>query len=673
MGMSAEEMREYGEEPVSINTDFSNVIIVDTLPVVGMDRYSKLLSVVKKIFSAFGAISTDGIFMPFDEESKKTVGKCFIEYESSEFAQRAKAQGDGKKLDAKHKLNVNLWHEYDKYMKVPPTYKEPDKQEYESKVHLTSFQLDPQLRDQFVLRAGRETQIFWNDPYRCAEKQGRKLQYSGERETSRGKTWTESYVGWSTRGLYLATFHNQGIVLWGGDDFEKLGRFMHPRVNTIQFSPSEKYLVTSNGTDRESKADPYCIQVWDIRSQKLLRGFDRKDAKGGWPFFKWSGDDKYFGRANEDAISIYETPEMNLLEKKSIKIPRVSIMEWSPTDNVIAYYVPEKDHQPATVALLEIPSREIIREKHVVNVAENEPVDMFWQSHGDYLCVKVARKKTKKTIINNFEIFRMKGQGIPVETLEIDDVFITFAWEPKGHRFCIVHGNPAAPDVTFYQIKAKKIVELKKFEKRVANYIKWSPQGDYVVVAGLGDKNGRLEFINLKDMTTCVETEHMLCTDVEWDNSGRFVITSVTQPIDGSGSFRFTMENGYKLWSAAGQLLANVSVDQCYQVLWRPRPDPLLSKEQIREIKANIKEKYYKQFEMEDDEIKQSQLSGAAKERQNWKQQWLEFRSKAKEIYQAEAEERAALRDGMESDDEQDLVQTEQIIEEELSREVVVL
>ena len=91
------------------------------------------------------------------------------------------------------------------------------------------------------------------------------------------------------------------------------------------------------------------------------------------------------------------------------------MMEWCPTKNIISYFVPEKDHQPATIALLKIPSREVLREKHVVNVAESESVDMYWQQNGDYLCVKVARKKTKKTIINNFEIFRLNQQGIPVE------------------------------------------------------------------------------------------------------------------------------------------------------------------------------------------------------------------------------------------------------------------
>lgn len=42
-----------------------------------------------------------------------------------------------------------------------------------------------------------------------------------------------------------------------------------------------------------------------------------------WPVFKWSHDDKYIARMTpgpKGAISIYELPSMNLLEKKSIKV-----------------------------------------------------------------------------------------------------------------------------------------------------------------------------------------------------------------------------------------------------------------------------------------------------------------------------------------------------------------
>lgn len=35
---------------------------------------------------------------------------------------------------------------------------------------------------------------------------------------------------WSPQGTYLTTFHVPGIALWGGERFEKQGRFPHKDV-----------------------------------------------------------------------------------------------------------------------------------------------------------------------------------------------------------------------------------------------------------------------------------------------------------------------------------------------------------------------------------------------------------------------------------------------------------
>lgn len=43
---------------------------------------------------------------------------------------------------------------------------------------------------------------------------------------------------------------------------------------------------------------------------------------------------------------------------------------WSPTDDVIAFWVPEYKDTPARVTLMEIPSRKEIRVKNLFNVSE---------------------------------------------------------------------------------------------------------------------------------------------------------------------------------------------------------------------------------------------------------------------------------------------------------------
>lgn len=47
--------------------------------------------------------------------------------------------------------------------------------------------LDEQGRDQFVLRHGNDTEIFWSDPVRQAGQLGRELKYGGDKQKQGGK------------------------------------------------------------------------------------------------------------------------------------------------------------------------------------------------------------------------------------------------------------------------------------------------------------------------------------------------------------------------------------------------------------------------------------------------------------------------------------------------------
>ena len=81
------------------------------------------------------------------------------------------------------------------------------------------------------------------------------------------------YVAWSPKGTYLATFHRQGIVLWGGPSWKKVVRFEHPNVKLIDFSPNEKYITTwshepfttADGDQHVSigSSHVFIVTVWD--------------------------------------------------------------------------------------------------------------------------------------------------------------------------------------------------------------------------------------------------------------------------------------------------------------------------------------------------------------------------------------------------------------------------
>ena len=82
------------------------------------------------------------------------------------------------------------------------------------------------------------------------------------------------------------------------------------------------------------------MAVLQIFSFIILGMEKRQFTADRWPVFKWSHDDKYFARMSGDGVlSIYETPSFGLLDKKSIKVSGMRDFSWSPTENILAYWV----------------------------------------------------------------------------------------------------------------------------------------------------------------------------------------------------------------------------------------------------------------------------------------------------------------------------------------------
>eukprot|EP00122_Pirum_gemmata_P016873 Pgem_evm1s15786 len=63
-------------------------------------------------------------------------------------------------------------------------------------------------------------------------------------------------------------------------------------------------------------------------------------------------------------------------EKKTLEIPGLKDFSWSPSDNTLAYWMPEHGHSPARVVLVDIPSKQEVRAKNLFNV---DHAVLHWQ------------------------------------------------------------------------------------------------------------------------------------------------------------------------------------------------------------------------------------------------------------------------------------------------------
>ncbi|KAI9209841.1 eukaryotic translation initiation factor eIF2A-domain-containing protein [Polychytrium aggregatum] len=672
---------------VDYPSGYDSVIVVDNLPIVNEAKEEKLIAAVKKIFVNFGTVKDGGVFMPMDPETGESKGYMFLDFETPEQADLAVKHGDGHKMTKTHILAVNKLDDIEACRSVPDEFQAPESAEYVEKEHLKSWLTDPRARDQWVVMRGDEVSIFWNN-----KSQDPELVYSRP-------NWSDMYLSWSPKGNYLATFHKQGIVLWGGPSWNKIIRFVHQNVKLIDFSPNEKYLVTwSNESFTTPTGELHNIIVWDIVSGLQLRTFavdpasvasaERSQTGGSsfridWPVFKWSHDDKYLARMTpgvQGLISIYETPGMGLLDKKSIKIENLQGFAWCPNQNIISFWISESGNTPARVTVMSIPNREILRTKNLFNVTDCK---MHWQSSGDYLLVKVDRMKTKKQSSTNFEIFRMAEKGIPVDVLEIsnpNESITSINWEPNGSRFAVLSTEGQKIMAHFYEMQtiqaqaaAKKsntaitagstasIKLLKSMERKGVNQIHWSPKGRYCVLAGIKLGNGDLEFWDVEDLVMMNHGEHYACTDVEWDPTGRFVATSVSW-------WRIQVDTGFVIWSFTGEQLNKQNMPVFKQLLWRPRPPTLLSKEQQKAIRKDLKS-YSKDFE-KDDVAQETEVNRDLLDRRirMWND-WQSFRRRGQDEYRKQLRKRIEIYgfdpDVRNDDDAEDLEEwIEEVIEE---------
>jgi translation initiation factor 3 subunit B len=136
------------------------------------------------------------------------------------------------------------------------------------------------------------------------------------------------------------------------------------------------------------------------------------------------------------------------------------------------------------------------------------------------------------------------------------------------------------------------------------------------------------------------------------------------------------MENGYHLYDFKGEQLREEPVEKFKQWVWRPRPPPLLTKEEQKQIRKNLRE-YSKVFDQEDADRGASADLAVVEHRRRLLDEWLSWREQVEEEVKAERRERDLPEDPLDglirrTEDGEDQI-IEEIVEEivEESEEII--
>jgi translation initiation factor 3 subunit B len=300
-----------------------------------------------------------------------------------------------------------------------------------------------------------------------------------------------------------------------------------------------------------------------------------------------------------------------------------------------------------------------VRQQNVFNV---ERCDLHWQSQGDMLAAVAVIKG--KTTLTSFNVFRLRERNVPVETLELPEKVLKFAWEPSTTRFAVSHTEHASGkglcSVSFYSVESA-IQLLRKVEKKPANALYWSPRGNTILLADMVATNGAVEFYNAHDYEVMAIAEHFSATSIEWDPSGRYVA------IISARGRSANVESSYSIYHLTGELVQKVVKQKLMLFSWRPRPNTLLTKDALQRLKNKLSD-YFSRFAQEERHQVDAVAEAERSRRSNDVALFNQRLSRRVDEYRSESRARRDLRGGAFSDTEDDFLVTEEIV---ISEEVI--
>lgn len=95
------------------------------------------------------------------------------------------------------------------------------------------------------------------------------------------------------------------------------------------------------------------------------------------------------------------------------------------------------------------------------------------------------------------------------------------------------------------------------------------------------------------------------------------------------------MEHGFHMYDFKGELLREEHIEKFKQFHWRPRPVSLLSREEQKAIKRNLRE-YSKDFEEEDRLADDKEKGAVVEQRRSMWEEWMAWVEREREELRAD-------------------------------------
>lgn len=261
-------------------------------------------------------------------------------------------------------------------------------------------------------------------------------------------------------------------------------------------------------------------------------------------------------------VHFWESKKVGQAVWAKLKLEGISQFSISPGKApAVAVFIPERKGAPAIVRMYGLPNFKSALSNKTFYKADK--IQMYWNDLGTNLLVLTQTEvdKTGKSYYGETNLYYLAvaGNFDCRVVLDKEGPIHDVTWGPDSKEFVVVYGSMPSK-ATLFDHRANPVFD---FGTNPRNFVKYNPQGRIICFAGFGNLNGTVDFWDRKTLKKLCTFSAANSSHCEWSPDGRFLMTATLTP-------RLRVDNGFKMWHYTGTLIYHESIDELYQISWRP-------------------------------------------------------------------------------------------------------
>ncbi|KAJ2964371.1 hypothetical protein NQZ79_g682 [Umbelopsis isabellina] len=368
---------------------------------------------------------------------------------------------------------------------------------------------------------------------------------------------------YSKNGHAFAYATNESVKVFDAITNTQISEVVKANIVDVWFSPKGTYFVTwERPTKLEDGSGSNNLIIWESKTGTELASFSQK-AYNNWNF-QWTEDEQYCARMVTGELQFWESKNIGKAVWAKLKLEGIAQFSLSPGKSpAVAVFIPERKGAPAIVRMYGLPNFKSALSNKTFYKADK--VQMYWNNLGTNLLVLTQTEvdKTGKSYYGETNLYYLAvaGNFDCRVVLDKEGPIHDVTWGPDSKEFVVVYGSMPSK-ATLFDHRANSVFD---FGTNPRNFVRYNPQGRIICFGGFGNLNGTVDFWDRKTLKKICTFSAANSSHCDWSPDGRFLMTATLTP-------RLRVDNGFKMWHYTGTLVYSESIDELYQIDWRPAP-----------------------------------------------------------------------------------------------------